>query len=507
MASRLQVLLLVPRRLVKSVKSALEERGLLDRTARIRSWSNEDQVPQVLSAGHGGGELAACRIVPTLLRILDDDKYNTDVETLRKILREIGFEEQLSAISLIVRTPQTALPSPSPPSRLSPRSHAALNPLTAALQRWLSSLPSHLFSLGISSDQLLQSFSGNYSLYHPMVLLPANAFTSPAWSEFLPAISPNQKLGLCKDLTAALGCTHLALNAPIPLVDDDHETIFGRAEHDNVLRRPTKLRPLYGEFGARICTEPETVDFEGAFWVSTRQNGIYQTWAPLYTMFSRGNISEKARILELPSLRPCGDQCSAVDLYAGIGYFAFSYVAAGVEKVFCWELNPWSVEGLRRGAQTNGWGARVMHEAGDNEPEDAKQEKIVVFQEDNINAPKRLQAWRSWIPPVRHVNCGLLPTSRNGWGIAVRALDRERGGWVHVHENVARKDIEHKKDEILQVIRGIVNEEIGGSAHPESTQAPRTVECHHVERVKSFAPGIVHCVLDIWISGYASAVI
>ena len=38
------------------------------------------------------------------------------------------------------------------------------------------------------------------------------------------------------------------------------------------------------------------------------------------------------------------------DLYAGIGYFAFSYAKAGVGKVLCWEINPWSVDGLRRGA-------------------------------------------------------------------------------------------------------------------------------------------------------------
>jgi tRNA wybutosine-synthesizing protein 2 len=337
-----------------------------------------------------------------------------------------------------------------------------------------------------------------------MVLLPANAFTSPAWSELLPAINSKQKLDLYKGLAAALSCTHLALNAPIPLFNDDHEAILSKAEHENVLRRPTKLQPLYGEFGARISTEPETADFEGAFWVSARQNCIYQTWAPLYTMFSRGNFSEKVRILGLPSLRSCGNQCSAVDLYAGIGYFTFSYVAAGVERVFCWELNPWSVEGLRRGAQTNRWDVRVVHEADDNVPEDIQREKIVVFQEDNISAPKRLQAWRSWVPPVRHVNCGLLPTSRDGWGIAVRVLDKERGGWVHVHENIAGKDIEHKKDEILQAFRGIVNNDIGGSAHPEPT---RTVECQHVERVKSFAPGIAHYVLDIWISGYDSAII
>jgi tRNA wybutosine-synthesizing protein 2 len=334
-----------------------------------------------------------------------------------------------------------------------------------------------------------------------MVLLPANAFASPTWSELLSAINPEQKLSLYRDLTAALSSTHLALNAPISLFNDDSEAISGRTEHENILRKPTKLQPLYGEFGARLLTRPDASDFEGGFWVSTRQNGIYQTWAPLYTMFSRGNFSEKTRILDLPSLRLCGDQCSAVDLYAGIGYFAFSYAAAGVERVFCWELNPWSVEGLRRGAQVNRWGVRVVHEADDNVPEYLQREKLVVFHEDNMNAPKRLQAWENLVPPVRHVNCGLLPTSRGSWEIAVKVLDEERGGWVHVHENIAGRDIEHKKDEILHVFRGLVDAVPVGSAHPKSRHAPRTMECQHVERVKSFAPGIAHYVLDIWISG------
>jgi tRNA wybutosine-synthesizing protein 2 len=336
--------------------------------------------------------------------------------------------------------------------------------------------------------------------------LPANAFASLAWSKLLSAISPEQKLSLYKGLTGALNCTHLALNAPISLLNDDTESTLGGAKRGNTMRRPTNLQPLYGEFGARLPTRPGTSDFEDAFWVSTRQNGIYQTWAPLYTMFSRGNISEKARILDLPPLRSDGNRCSAVDLYAGIGYFAFSYVAVGVERVLCWELNPWSVEGLRRGALANNWGVRIVDRADDNEPNDLQRETLVVFQEDNMNAPERLQVWRNRVPAVRHVNCGLLPTSRGSWETAARVLDEARGGWVHVHENIAGKDIEHKKDEVLQAFRGFVNEVPGSGAHSKPVRAPRIVECQHIERVKSFAPGVAHYVLDIWISGYASTI-
>ncbi|KAI9770588.1 MAG: hypothetical protein M1840_003179 [Geoglossum simile] len=505
----LQVALLVPGRLVGLVKGVLEGQHRLDRATRIRPWNNEPQGP---SCDHDcvGQEHAAYRIVPTLLQVPPGDGNTTDPAALkRQILRETGLEDQSAAISVVVHTPQTARLRPrSPPLSPSP---PGLNPLTAALQRWLRVLPAEFCSsLGVSSDQLLQSFPKGYSLYHPLVLLPASAFASPAWSQLLLVVSPEQKLGLYKALTAALNSTHLALNAPIPLLNDGSGTILDGAERGNILRTPAKLQPLYGDFGARLLSKPDAVDFENAFWVSTRQNGIYQTWAPLYTMFSRGNISEKARILDWTSLRSSECQSSAVDLYAGIGYFSFSYAAAGAERVFCWELNPWSVEGLKRGAEANKWDVRVVREGDNNEPQDAHRETIVVFQEDNRNAPKRLQAWKGRVPPVLHINCGLLPTSEGSWQTAVEILDEARGGWVHVHENIAVKDMEHRRDEILTTFHRIVNEESsirGDNALIEPIRVPRVVECRRVHRVKSFAPGVAHYVLDIWISGTPPVVV
>ena len=133
---------------------------------------------------------------------------------------------------------------------------------------------------------------------------------------------------------------------------------------ENILRSPVNLTPLYGDFGStptpQTISNPTATDFANALWVTARQNGIWQTWAPLYTMFSRGNVREKARILNLPTLTTGLDTASAaVDLYAGIGYFAFSYrkssqaLEKGIKQVLCWEINPWSVEGLRRGAEMN----------------------------------------------------------------------------------------------------------------------------------------------------------
>ena len=222
-------------------------------------------------------------------------------------------------------------------------------------------------------------------------------------------------------------------------------------------------------------------------------------------MFSRGNIVEKARLLRLPALRAerlgCAPEaCSAVDLYAGIGYFAFCYAKMGVGRVLCWEINPWSVEGLRRGVGLNGkergkrgWGVRVVGgEEVLEEGWEGGQEKVLVFQGDNQHAGARVEGMRSRIPPVRHVNCGFLPSSAPSWPVAVRVLDPTIGGWVHAHENIAVGDIESRKADIVARFDALAN--------PDAANPQCIVCCEHLERVKSYAPGVIHCVLDIHIT-------
>jgi tRNA wybutosine-synthesizing protein 2 len=281
--------------------------------------------------------------------------------------------------------------------------------------------------------------------------------------------------------------THIAINAPIPPVSSPAGNA-GQTE-ENTLRAPLSLNPLYGDFGA--FQPPCLTAFSTAFWVSTRQHGIYQTWAPLYTMFSRGNISEKARILQLPELRAealgCdSDETCAVDLYAGIGYFSFCYAKAGVGKVLGWELNGWSIEGFRRGAEKNKWSVRVV--SPEEEIKEIGEEKLTVFHDNNQNAVKVIEKIRGRIPPVRHVNCGFLPSSKASWSVAVKVLDPQLGGWVHVHENIAEEDIHRRKDEITALLRELVDRAAVGT---------ESVRCQHLQRVKSYAPGIIHCVLDI----------
>ncbi|KAH9896375.1 S-adenosyl-L-methionine-dependent methyltransferase [Xylariomycetidae sp. FL2044] len=488
-----------------------------------------------------------------------------------------------------------AKPKPTRPKRKTPQSQ---NPIEAAVTAWLDRNADDP-STSANSDEpqdrseaatlLCAQAPKRWVVYEPMVLLPAGSFTSPAWREILDAPQ-----GLWKRILAEISkktrttLTHLAVNEGIPLLrshprdarrdgiserenEGDVEEEKEEEEEENILRSPSGLRMLYGDFGPEATASPESgipdtaaADFERAFWVSTRQNGIYQTWAPRWTMFSRGNIKEKARVLGFPTTTTTtfahddditghdndnrddddnsglaqqqqhqrggadpGNPYYAVDLYAGIGYFAFSYAKLGM-KVLCWELNPWSVEGLRRGARANGWGVRVVRpgdptaadvEGSQDEAEEEEEEAcIVVFQEDNRFAGARIAELRrrrrrsgsanggSGIN-ILHVNCGLLPTSIPVWRDAWEMVRPGAEAWLHLHENVGVVDIEKRRGEIESWFGALASSSSSSSSNEEEANRQKVAGARvvHVEMVKTFAPGVWHCVFDLYITRSSSS--
>ena len=363
--------------------------------------------------------------------------------------------------------------------------------LVPVIQRWFMDLPLEIrATFPLPEPDFLALGASPYTIYPPLLLLSTNARKVERWQLLLRRSSDLHLGDLYDRICKQLKVTHVALNGPIPLVCPS-------SDFQNILRSPMSLIPLHGDFGPVGAQFSQA--YEAALWVSTRQYGVVQTWAPLHTMFSRGNISEKARILtDMPGLT-AGHQdrnsteCSAVDLYAGIGYFAFYYAKVGVKKVLCWEINPWSVEALGRGATLNGWQAvRASESDFTGEKADIGDEEFLVFEEDNQNASRRIEKIRTQLPPIRHVNCGFLPSSERSWKTAVEVLDPLQGGWIHAHENIAMTEIDSRKAHIVQIFDNLVN--LG----PQKPQ--RNVQCQHLERVKSYAPGIMHCVLDIQIN-------
>ena len=405
------------------------------------------------------------------------------------------------------------------------------NPIEEAVKTWLSNLPTELqeiFQFKIA--QLLSLTPKRWVVYPPMVLLPPGSFGEEWWAILESGISTESMDELWKLLLNGISkregkgaLTHLAVNSGIPLTKDTNQSSDGEvvAEEkekvptppvaipvsENILRTPSGLIMLHGDFGPALHPDqrPSEKDFQEAFWVSTKQNGITQVWAPRYTMFSRGNVKEKARVLDFhkasgsPATRSVSKEdlsaAAAVDLYAGIGYFVFSYAKMGMRQVVGWELNPWSVEGLRRGAMANGWSIRIVKEGDDVEGLDFH-EKILVFLEDNMKASERLRSLETGVSSesgrigrVMHVNCGLLPTSELSWEMALQVLHGD--GWLHLHENVGVDDIETRKVEIRQMLEKWLAE----------SKDDRRVEMEHVERVKTFAPGVWHCVFDVYLTG------
>ena len=284
-----------------------------------------------------------------------------------------------------------------------------------------------------------------------MILLPQSSFSSLEWKEYFTSLPDEYRDEFYAQITSTLKATHLALNAPIQSAE---------------LRSPC-ITPLHGDFGSIVPGNPTKDDFDKAFWATSTHNGIKQTWAPLYTMFSRGNITEKTRVLNFPDIK--GQDVA--DLYIGIGYFAFSYLKAGAKRVWGWDLNPWSIEGLRRGAEMNRWSCAIN--LGHRE-----EAQIMAYNENNVKAVERLNGIK-----VKHVNLGLLPSSQGAWRIAAEILD-EKGGWIHVHGNCRDTEIHERSISVVVEFKRLLGD-------------TWTVDIGEKFRVKEFGPGVGHWVLDL----------
>ena len=488
-----QFCLVVPKRLVKETKDALEAHGKFDKKTKIKSVSRNDSYKCI--AGDPANIRNESFYIPTTIHV---DPLLSNADALQDLLALVGMLEHKAAISLAsnaILDPVEAHGSFGEDCGGNGRG----NLLARTLMQWLATLQER--GLQTATDSLA-GHHWTYAIYPPLLLLAASDYAVLEAATGLTSSSVEFS-SLYEMLCENFKVTHIALNAPIPANLQEKSNVEGiiRSQQHlddvqppplNILRSPTGLTPLYGDFGPALPVNhsPTVADFQLALWCTARQNGIFQTWAPRYTMFSRGNVKEKARILALDSLteqrlRRGTQEVSAVDLYSGIGYFAFSYAKAGVGKVLCWEINPWSVEGLRRGAEANKWSFYVIKSGDPVEVEKYENARIVIFEESNECAAGRIDSISDHISPVKHVNCGYLPSSKDSWETAVQVLD-PTGGWIHAHENIAKKDIESRKAEIVDIFRGLARKRFEAK-----------VECEHVELVKSYAPGVMHCVLDI----------
>lgn len=288
----------------------------------------------------------------------------------------------------------------------------------------------------------------------------------------------------------------------LPRQDSGAAGIPEKEGDTKLLRRSDGTSPLPAD---SVQEQPTQDDFNNAVWVSTRQNGIIRYWAPRYTASFHNTATESARVLHMSSVSSAAvaqntsKACTAVDLASGTGSFAFSHVASGIRKVLCWDANPWSIEGLRRGAIKNGWHVRI-HSADHRSTKVHSRTRVMAFVESGDRALVRIQGLRDSLPPVRHVNCGVLHTSHEFCETAAAILDPRLGGWIHVQETYRKDEVvcgANKTRAKFEIIVEGLDRERGYLTHAKGVRRKPMVQ--HIQRVGLDAPGMFHCIVDIHI--------
>jgi tRNA G37 N-methylase Trm5 len=89
------------------------------------------------------------------------------------------------------------------------------------------------------------------------------------------------------------------------------------------------------------------------------------------------------------------------------------------------------------------------------------------------------------------VNLGLIPSSSQGWPLACAAL-RAHGGWLHVHDNVHEGQVAAWAAALAATVARL------GADEGEGREAWAVVVAH-VEKVKSYAPRVLHVVADLFV--------
>ena len=333
------------------------------------------------------------------------------------------------------------------------------------------------FQSYITDESILQTLLDHiptrYSIYPPLLLFNNSSMKCFTNDIFINIIS-QYKIDLSKyyhsllsDFIPVTGMTVVAINKPI--LEED------------TMRQPHNLEILY----------KDTDMDDEEIWCQLKQNDIWQVWNPMYTMFSRGNIKEKKRVLD--TFKDVRDN-DIVDLYCGIGYFSFSYLKLGCRNIFGFELNPWSITGFWKGYDLN-------HGFGHS-----NRSNCHIYNENNEMSLQRIKEYRDTLPNhdllrIRHINLGLLPSSEQGWPIAIRILS-EHNDWLqcplvtlHIHENVSIEDINSGKfiNQTLTKLGKISTELNNNNDHNHSYK----FEVIHLEKIKTFAPDIWHICLDV----------
>ncbi len=182
------------------------------------------------------------------------------------------------------------------------------------------------------------------------------------------------------------------------------------------------------------------------------ENGIKYKFDVSKIMFSSGNIDERIRMANTASKNEI-----VVDMFAGIGYFTLPMAVYSKARVIACEINPIAYKYLQENILLNNVEKLVSTKLGDC----------------RIVAPRGV---------ADRVIMGYLD-SINFLPYAIDVLKGE--GIIHVHQNCKEEDF---PDRLISKIKKIAREK------------GKYAEILFYKKIKSYAPRILHCVVDVAIS-------
>lgn len=185
-----------------------------------------------------------------------------------------------------------------------------------------------------------------------------------------------------------------------------------------------------------------------------KENGVRYLFDPQKVMFSSGNMAERKRMGLIP-----GSKETVVDLFAGIGYFTLAMaVHRRPKKIVACEMNPVAFDYLCKNIVLNHATEIVEPLCGDNRQV----------------APKGC---------ADRVLVGYLQVADTFLPVALECLRGTRGV-LHYHALISRSTTMEDLVKQVQMCAEIYN---------------RHATLLLAKEIKSYAPGVSHVVLDVWI--------
>ena len=228
----------------------------------------------------------------------------------------------------------------------------------------------------------------------------------------------------------------------ILILNDDSDNLEELAEKHNVKTimkidhiQGTKREPVYKIlFGS----ETETINKENKCLFKLDLSKV---------MWSKGNVNERLRIAKLVR-----DNETVLDMFAGIGYFSIPIgVHSNARKVISIEIHPNSYYYLCENVKLN------------------KCDNITPVLGDCLVETPKYNADR--------ILMGYVKTTHHYLKVAVNSLNK--GGIIHYHETVPEKLLETRPISRIKQAAG-----------------DRDVELLKINKIKKYAPGVEHVVID-----------